>query len=144
MRCLHVSSGEKMWLGCAVRALPGGGSQRVILGSEGDVGVQRGRRTEAGVWAQRYPSAPRVPGTYVYTITQNLSASLWTKTLTSPLQMRRLRLRARGLDTQHRCLDFHLGLCDSDHLPGSLFKISFFLSLFFLITQMLFVLYKKI
>lgn len=55
----------------------------MILGLEGDVGVQRGRRTEVGVWAQRYPSAPRVPGTYVYTITQNLSASLWTKTLTS-------------------------------------------------------------
>ena len=84
MRCLHVSSGERMWLCCAVTALPGGGGQRVILGSESNVGVGRGRRTEVGVWAQRYPSAPRVPGTCVYTITQNLSASLWIRTLTSP------------------------------------------------------------
>ena len=43
MRCLHISSGERMWLGCAETALPGGGGQRVILGSEGDVGVGRGR-----------------------------------------------------------------------------------------------------
>ena len=56
----------------------------LVWGSESDVGVRRGRRTEVGVWAQSYPSAPRVPRTCVYTITQNLSASLWTKSLTSP------------------------------------------------------------
>ena len=66
-----------MWLGCAETALPGGGGQRVMLGSGGEGGL----RLESG---HRYPSAPRVPGTCVYTITQNLSASLWTKTLTSP------------------------------------------------------------